>query len=146
MSQFLYEKSVSYKGHLIIPFILGIVESQSIYSYTLLSELGRKGQFHKLENPANICSSSISNIIEVAKKHLDVHSDVVSTVDYFNCRYTYRQNLIIIHPEGGKCFYDHYPPESLNNIAAPKLFLTEKDCINWVRQGLERNYISRVTQ
>lgn len=42
MSRLLYEKSVSYKGYLIIPFVFGIANSQSIYSYKLLSELGLK--------------------------------------------------------------------------------------------------------
>jgi hypothetical protein len=45
--------------------------------------------------------------------------------------------LIIVFKEGGKYFYDHYPPELLNNIAAPKLFTSEYECLNWIQQGLD---------
>lgn len=141
--RFLYENSVSYQGHLIIPFVLNKVGTEPIYSYTLLSELGHKGQFHKVENPAKLYSSSIVNIIEIAENHLDEYSDVESEEDYFKWRYTYYHNLIVIHQEGGKCFYDHYPPDKLNNIAAPKLFKSEIDCINWVKQGLKRNRVGQ---
>lgn len=141
MSSLLYEKSVSHKGHLIIPFIFGGANRQSIYSYKLLSELGYKGKFHNLENPAGIYSNSIDSITEIAKEHLDQNSDVVSNIDYFKRRYTYRQNLIIIYEGAGKYFYDHYKPETLNNVAAPKLFKSEQDCISWIKQGLERSQI-----
>lgn len=137
VERFLYEKSVSYNGHLIVPFILTIVESKNIYSYTLLSELGHKGKFHKLENPAGICANTVEGIIEVAKEHLDENSDIAAQDDYFKCRYTYRDNLIIVYQEAGKYFYDHYPPSKLNNIAAPKIFLSEGDCLNWIKQGLD---------
>lgn len=142
--RFVYENSVSYQGYLIIPFVLEKIEVAHIYSYTLLSELGYKGNFHKLENPAKLYSSSIPNIINVAKKHLEKYSDVNSEVDYFKCRYTYYYNLIIIHQERSKYFYDHYPPNKLNNIAAPKLFKSEPDCINWIKQGLDRNHVEQV--
>ena len=142
MSLLLYEKSVSHKGHLIIPFICGGANSQSIYSYKLLSVLGYKGKFHKIENPAGICSNSIDSITEIAKEHLDKNSDFVSDVYYFKRRYTYRQDLIIIYEGAGKYFYDHYKPERLNNVAAPKLFKSEQDCISWIKQGLERSQIS----
>jgi hypothetical protein len=141
---FLYENSFSYQGYLIIPFVLNKVEAEPIYSYTLLSELGHKGQFHNVENPADFYSSTIFNIIKAARKHLEEHSDVESKEDYFKCRYTYYHNLIVIHKEGAKCFYDHYPPDKLNNIAAPKLFKSEIDCISWVKQGLERNRVGQV--
>ncbi len=45
MNRLLYEKSVSYKGHLIIPFIFGKADSEAIYSYKLLSELDEKENF-----------------------------------------------------------------------------------------------------
>ena len=137
MSRLLYEKSVSEQGYLIIPFIFGRVDDQIIYSYTLLSELGHQGKFHKLENPVGICSSSIDGIIKVAKEHLSENSDVAAQDDYFKCRYTYRDNLIIVYQQNGKYFYDHYPPEKLNNIAAPKIFLSERECLNWIKQGLD---------
>ncbi len=141
MGRLLYENSVSYKGHLIIPFIFGMVESQNIYSYKLLSDLGHKSQWHKVDNPSGIYSSSLQGILDISKDFLDKNVDAISSVDYFKYRYTYRNNLIIIFQEGGKCFYDHYPPEELNNIAAPKLFSNETECISWVKQGLDRNYV-----
>lgn len=140
ITRFLYENSVSHRGHLIIPFISKKVTVDYIYSYRLLSQLGHKGQFHKVENPGGLYSSSIFNIIEMAKEHLEKYTND-SKADYFKCRYTYHYNLIIIHQEGGKCFYDHYPPDKLNNIAAPKLFVSEIGCINWVKKGLDRNYV-----
>mgnify|MGYP000064722950 CR=1 FL=1 len=140
ITRFLYENSVSHRGYLIIPFISKIAVDH-IYSYRLLSQLGHKGQFHNVENPASLYSSSIFNIIEIAKEHLEKYAKS-SNIDYFKCRYTYHYNLIVIHQERGKCFYDHYPPDKLNNIAAPKLFTSELDCINWVKKGLDRNYSS----
>jgi hypothetical protein len=141
MSRLLYDKSVSYKGHLIIPFVFGVADGQSIYSYKLLSELGHKGKFHKSENPNGIYSNSVEGIIAIAKEHLDETSDVVSREDYFNRRYTYRNNLIIINEASGKYFYDHYKPDSLNNIAAPKIFKSEHECMSWIKQGLDRSHI-----
>lgn len=138
MSRLLYENSVNYKGHLIIPFVFGIVDGQHIYSYHLLSELGSKGKFQNVKNPAGIYSSSIDSIIDVAKEHLDEHSDVVFSQNIFKSRYTYRLNLIIIYGMSRRFFYDHYPPEELRNIAAPKLFKSEMDCMNWVKEGLDR--------
>lgn len=141
MSQLLYEKSVSYKGYLIIPFVFGIADGQSVYSYKLLSELGHKGKFHKSENPAGIYSSSWEGSIAVAKEHLDQNSKVFSSDDYFKRRYTYQNNLIIVYETGGKYFYDHYKPDQLNNVAAPKLFKSEQECISWIKQGLDRSVI-----
>jgi hypothetical protein len=140
MSRLLYENSISYKGHLIIPFIFEIADYQFLYSYKLLSELGHRGKFHKSENPAGMYSNSI-DIIDVARKHLDKESDIVNSLDYFKRRYTYRNNLIIIYEEVGKYFYDHYKPEALNNVAAPKIFKSEQDCINWIKQGLDHSNI-----
>lgn len=138
--RFLYENSVSAQGYLIVPFIVGQVEQQPIYSYTLLSELGHKG---KLQNTSQLYASSIVNIIDLAKQHLQAYSDTKTDVDYFKYRYTYHHNLIIIHQAGTKYFYDHYPPNALDNIAAPKLFASATDCINWVKQGLEQNYVGQ---
>ena len=140
MSRLLYESSVSFKGYLIIPFVFGKVDSYEIYSYKLLSEIGQKSQFHKAENPAGIYGNSISNIIDIAKEHIDKHSEFVSHGDSFQSRYTYYQNLIIVFQQDGQYFYDHYPPELLNNIAAPKLFKSEYECLSWIKQGLYRRH------
>ncbi|AFY35746.1 hypothetical protein [Calothrix sp. PCC 7507] len=141
MSRLLYEKSVSYKGYLIIPFVFGKANKYEIYSYKLLSELGYKSQFHKAENPARIYGNSISNILEIAKEHIDKNAEFVNQGDNFKSRYVFRNNLIIVFQEGGKYFYDHYPPELLNNIAAPKLFKSEYECLNWIKQGLDGRYV-----
>ncbi len=139
MSRLLYEHSVSYEGHLIIPFVYGTIDSQTIYSYKLLSELGHNGELHKLENPAGMYANSLNGIIDIAEEHLEYHSDVDSKQDYFRNRYTYQNNLVIVLEQAGKFFYDHYPPNELNNIAAPKLFDTERKCLDWIKQGLDRN-------
>jgi hypothetical protein len=136
MNRLLYEHSTSYEGHLIIPFVFGAIDQQTIYSYKLLSELGHKGELHKLENPAGMYANSLSSIITIAKEHLDYHSDVDSKQDYFKNRYTYQNHLIIILRQGEKYFYDHYPPHELNNIAAPKIFASERECLKWIKQGL----------
>lgn len=145
MSRLLYEKSVSFHGHLIIPFICVITDVNALYSYRLLSELGHKGKFNKLENPAKTYANSVDSIIAVAKEHLAQNLDVISNVDYFKSRYTYRHNLIIIYEGAGKYFYDHYKPEELDNVAAPKIFSSEQECINWIKQGLDHDF-PRVTQ
>jgi hypothetical protein len=139
MSRLLYESSVSYKGYLIIPFVFGKADNYEIYSYKLLAEIGRKSKFHKTENPAEIYGSSISNIIDIAKEHIDEQCEFVSSRDSFKSRYIFRNNLIVIYQEEGKYFYDHYPPELLNNIAAPKLFNSEYECLSWIKQGLVYN-------
>ncbi|MCC5656381.1 hypothetical protein LC608_05160 [Nostoc sp. XA010] len=141
MSRLLYENSVSYKGYLIIPFVFGKLDNYEIYSYKLLSEVGHKSQFHKAENPAGIYGNSVSSIVDIAKEHIDQNSEFVSRKDSFKSRYIYRNNLIIISQEGDKCFYDHYPPELLNNIAAPKLFKSEYECLSWIKQGLNGQHL-----
>ncbi|MBD1837633.1 hypothetical protein [Coleofasciculus sp. FACHB-501] len=143
MSRLLYENSVSHKGYLIIPFVFGMADDQNIYSYTLLSELGHKSKFHKLENPAGIYSSYLETIIEAAKEHLEENSDVVSQNDYFKNRYIYQDNLIIVYQLASKYFYDHYKPENLNNVAAPKIFGTEQECITWIKEGLDKSQINQ---
>lgn len=80
-NRFIYEKSVSCQGYLIIPFVLNIIETKFIYSYILLSYLGHKSQFYKIENPSELYASSIFNIVEIADKQLD-HSNVEGK-DYF---------------------------------------------------------------
>ena len=140
MSRLLYESSVSFKGYLIIPFVFGKADNWEIYSYKLLSEIGNKSPFHKAENPAEIYGNSLNNIIEIAKEHIDNHLKFVSHGDSFKNRYTYNQNLIIVFQEGDRYFYDHYPPELLNNIAAPKLFKSEYECLTWIQHGLNKRH------
>ena len=105
----------------------------------MLSELGRKGKFHKAGNPAGVCNRQLERIVAIAKAFLDQHSDISCSSDYFQQRYTYRHNLIVAVHEAGRWFYDHYPPEELTNLAAPKLFKTEVECLTWIKQGLDRN-------
>lgn len=138
IDRFLYEKSVTYQECLIIPFLFNNIGGQDVYSYALLSEQGYTSQLHQADNPAKLYSSKLSDIIAIAKKHLDSQV-VLEGSDYFRQRYTYSNNLIIIHQAAGKCFYDHYSPNKLVNIAAPKIFESKPDCINWVRLGLSRN-------
>lgn len=142
MHRLLYEYSVSHRGHLIIPYVYSRLAEQSIYSYKLLSAFAHKGRLHKADNPAGLHSSRGSEIVTIAKEHLDQHSEVDAPNDFFKGRYTYRDNLIIVYQESGKCFYDHYPPRELTNIAAPRIFQTELECLYWVKQGLDRNYAS----
>ncbi|AFY70152.1 hypothetical protein Pse7367_1876 [Thalassoporum mexicanum PCC 7367] len=141
--RYLYEKSISYQGHLVIPFVRSRVNRQPIYSYALLSEIGHKGLFHQSENPTQLYSCHLNRVFEIAKKHLENYFGVVkSPHDYFQHRYTYCKNLIIVHQELGKFFYDHYLPDVLNNIAAPKIFESEAECLLWVQQGIDRHTIS----
>lgn len=142
MNRLIYEKSVSHQGHLIIPFVFAVIDSKSIYSYKLLSELGHKGKFHKTENPSGICSNKLDTIIDIAKEFLDENSDIATSMDIFSHRYTYCHNLIIVYEESGKYFYDHYKQDNLNNIAAPKIFASEQDCLDWVKQGLDHSSTS----
>lgn len=138
IDRFLYEKSVTYQECLIIPFHLNNLGGQNVYSYVLLSEQGYTSKLHQADNPAKLYSSKLPDIIAIASQHLDSQV-ILEGSDYFRQRYTYSNNLIIIHQEAGKCFYDHYPPSKLVNIAAPKIFKSQLDCINWVRVGLSRN-------
>lgn len=140
MSRLLYENSIATCGYLVIPFSLGTIAGESFYSYTLLSEWGRRGQYHKLDNPAGLFSNSIEAIVKIAAEHLANHSDIAIATNYFQNRYTYRNHLIIVFGEAGKYFYDHYPQDTLSNIAAPKIFNSQSECLSWVQQGLDRNY------
>lgn len=136
MVRLLYEHSVSYRGYLIIPFVGGSIAGEEIYSYTLLSESGHRGRFHKVGNPSGNFSNTLEGILKAAKEHLTQHSEIDSETDYFKHRYTYRNNLIIVLRQARKVFYDHYPPGELTNIAAPKIFESESDCLTWIQQGL----------
>ena len=139
INRFIYKNSVSYQGYLMIPYVLAIAaKNHPIYSYKLLSELGHKGNFHLGENPTGFYTNSIEKIIKVAQSHLYENSDVKSLDDYFKLRYVYNDDLIIIHQEADKFFDEHYQPSSLTNIAAPKIFQSEHECINWVKAGLDR--------
>ncbi|MDB9378276.1 hypothetical protein, partial [Nodularia sphaerocarpa] len=122
-------------------FVFGKADNYEIYSYKLLSEIGRASKFHQAENPAEIYGSNINNIVDIAKEHINQNSEFVNQGDSFKSRYVYSNNLIIIFEERGKYFYDHYPPELLNNIAAPKLFNSEYECLNWIQQGLSGQYM-----
>jgi hypothetical protein len=137
MGRLLYESSISYQGYLIIPFVFTKADNYNIYSYKLLAEIGNQSKFHKAENPSGIYASSIDNILEIAQEFIDENSDIQHPIDGFKRRYTYRNNLIVVCEENGKYFYDHYPSDSLNNIAAPKLFNSEYECLTWIKQGLE---------
>jgi hypothetical protein len=138
IDRFLYEKSATYQEYLIIPFVYSYVDGQDIYSYALLSEQGYTSILHQAENPAKLYSAEIEGIIAIAQQHIDTQVTLEGS-DYFRQRYTYNHNLIIIHQQGDKCFYDHYAPSKLVNIAAPKIFSNAADCINWVKLGLQSN-------
>ena len=140
MNRFLYEKSVAYQECLIIPFVSGCIDGDDIYSYALLSEQGYTSQLHQAKNPAQSYSPKLSKIITIAKEHLD-NQFTLEGSNYFRQRYTYRDCLIVLHQEGGKCFYDHYAPKRLVNIAAPKVFESPDSCIEWIKMGLQRNQI-----
>ncbi len=136
--KFLYERSLVYRGYLIIPFPYSTLAGVVVYSYCLLSLVTNQAPFHRAENPAALYEETIESILEIAKTHLDQELKEVQPPDYCQQHYVYRHNLIIISAIGNKVFYDHYPPDRLNNIAAPKIFTSEQDCIAWVKQGLDR--------
>lgn len=157
MHRLLYEQSTSYNGHLIIPFVYQTLVGQEIFSYRLLSEWGYKGRLHRAENPGGIYSCSASGITQIAQEYLDTATQRDETTahpgttlalpdtetlalpsrDYFRNRYTYKENLIIVFHARHKFFYDHYPPTSLKNIAAPKIFNTERACLTWIKNGID---------
>ena len=140
IDRFLYEHSVSHRGHLIIPYVQSKIAGQSIYTYRLLSEQGRYGTLHKFVNPSRLYSNTIEGITAIAKEHLSKRAEVSTQHDFFKDRYTYRHHLIIVYKQVEKYFYDHYPPTELNTIAAPKIFRSEPECLRWIKQGLDRNY------
>lgn len=112
------------------------MDGQDIYSYALLSEQGYNSLLHQAENPAQLYASKLAEILAIAKQHLN-QQVIVEGTNYFRQRYTYRHNLIILHQAGDKCYYDHYAANSLVNIAAPKVFVSAAQCIEWVKTGLE---------
>ena len=144
LPRLLYEKSTLHRGYVIIPFQMSLVAGATIYSYALLAQRGREGQFHAAENPAGLYSDQLESIIAIAQDHLDHQSDLSKSCDYFQQRYVYQNNLIIISEIAGKFFYDHYSPDRLKNIAAPKIFASELDCITWVKQGIDRLQLKSV--
>lgn len=141
MNRLLYEKSVSYKGHLIVPFMLGRLGSFTIYSYKLLSEKGYTSHLHESDNLSGVCSNSLEDILKIAQQNLDEKIISYLGLDHFQERYIYQNSLIILHHQSGKYFYDHYPPEQLINIAAPKLFISANDCLSWIKQGLDQHKV-----
>ena len=147
MSWLLYEKSVSFKGFLIIPIVYSRLNRETIYTYWLLADVGRQSSLHRVNNPAGLYSRTIDGIVKIAKEHLAANPPGTEFtnrygVDHFKHRYTYRDNLIIVAEVQGKIFYDHYPPFNLRNIAAPRIFVSEQDCILWIKQGLDHNHPS----
>lgn len=142
MSRFLYEQSVTHQEYLIIPFVYSSIDSHNIYSYCLLSARGYRDRLHQATNPAGLYSSKLRDIQDIARQHLEAQIYTPQESDYFEERYTYNYNLIIIHQAAEKYFYDHYAPDKLTNIAAPKLFSTHKNCIKWIKQGLKRRKVT----
>ncbi|MEL6437874.1 MAG: hypothetical protein AAFQ80_01275 [Cyanobacteria bacterium J06621_8] len=136
IERFLYEKSVAHQSCLIIPFVDSIVNDQDFYSYALLSEQGYNSVLHQAKNPALRYGTELEGIVAIAKRHLN-QQIILEGTGYFYQRYTYRHNLIILHQTGNKCYYDHYAPNNLVNIAAPRIFSSAEECIEWVRTGLE---------
>ncbi|MGK7908197.1 MAG: hypothetical protein AB4040_13360 [Synechococcus sp.] len=144
MERYLYEKSVAHRGFLIIPFLAGNLSGRSLYSYVLLAGYGYQHQWHKAENPAGCFTEDPYEVVQAAKAHLDKADAVGGPEQYFRHRYTYLNNLVVLYKAAGKYYYDHYAPYGLNNIAAPKLFPTEQECIEWIRLGLLRRAVREV--
>lgn len=138
-ARFLYERSLAYRGYLIVPFVETTLVGESIYSYRLLSTMGQNVRFHRAENPAQQYAGQVEQILAIAQAHLDQKSDIDHHLDHFQERYVYLDNLILISAIASKYFYDHYPPDRLQNIAAPKIFPSEQACIDWVKQGIDRH-------
>lgn len=142
MNRLLYEKTTSYKGHLIVPFILSRLGGETIYSYKLLAEKGHTSPLHQSDNLSGVCTNNLDEIIKIARQNLDEKINSYLGIDHFRERYIYQNNLIILHYQSGKYFYDHYPPQELTNIAAPKLFLSETECLSWIKEGLDQHKVS----
>ncbi|BAC87986.1 hypothetical protein [Gloeobacter violaceus] len=138
MKRLLYENSVSHRGFLIVPFRYGAMVGKEIYSYWLLSALAYRSRWHRTENPAGLYSSTLTGIVEIAHEHLDRHGDTPIADDHFARRYVYCDNLIVVCRIGDRIFYDHYLPGGLDNIAAPKLFASETQCLAWIKAGIDR--------
>jgi hypothetical protein len=136
--RYLYEKLAFHCGYLAIPFQCGMISGSDLYSYQLLCAYDRQGHFQQAVNPTEEYAGSVERVLAIAQTFLEHHSDLPSTTAYVQHRYVYQGNLILISHIAGKHFYDHYPPDSLNNLAAPRLFEDEETCIAWVKQGIDR--------
>jgi hypothetical protein len=143
--RYLYEKLALHYGYLVIPFQCGTISGADLYSYQLLCAFERQGQFNREVNPTEEYSASVERVVAIAQAFLEVHSDLPSDINYVQQRYVYKDNLILISQIAGQYFYDHYPPDKLTNLAAPRLFETEADCIDWVKQGIDRIHPPVVT-
>ncbi|WP_404787055.1 hypothetical protein [Altericista sp. CCNU0014] len=144
--RYLYEKLAFYYGYLAIPFQCGMISGSDLFSYQLLCAYERQGQFQRAVNPTEEYAGSVERIMAIARAFLETHSDLRDAPSYEQQRYVYQNNLILIAQIAGKYFYDHYPPDSLNNLAAPKLFEDERACIDWVKQGIDRLHLPSVTR
>jgi hypothetical protein len=136
--RYLYEKLAFHSGYLVIPFKCGMISGADLYSYQLLCAFERQGLFNREVNPTEEYAASVERVMAIAQTFLAHHSDLPSVTDYVQQRYVYQGNLILISQIAGKYFYDHYPPDKLTNLAAPRLFEDEADCIAWVKQGIDR--------
>jgi hypothetical protein len=137
--RYLYEKLALHWGYLVIPFQCGTISGADLYSYQLLCAFERQGEFHRAVNPTEDYAASVDRVMAIAQTFLENHSDLPSAINYVQQRYVYQGNLILISQIAGKYFYDHYAPDSLTNLAAPRLFESEETCIAWVKQGIDRN-------
>jgi hypothetical protein len=136
--RYLYEKLAFHYGYLVIPFKCGMISGADLYSYQLLCAFERQGHFNREVNPTEEYAASVERVMAIAQTFLAHHSDLPSVTNYVQQRYIYQGNLIVISQIAGKYFYDHYAPDNLTNIAAPRLFEDEEDCIAWVKQGIDR--------
>jgi hypothetical protein len=144
--RYLYENLELHYGYLVIPFQCGTISGSNLYSYQLLCAFERQGCFHQAINPTEEYAGSVARIMAIAQTFLAQHSDLQEESSYTQQRYVYQGNLILISQIAGKYFYDHYPPDSLSNLAAPKLFEDEESCIDWVKQGIDRLHRPFVAQ
>jgi hypothetical protein len=136
--RYLYENLILCRGYLVIPFQCGAFRGANLFSYQLLSAFERQGRYHKVVNPTELYENSVEAILGVAQNFLNRDSDLPIAPAYAQKQYLYQGNLVLISNMAGKFFYDHYSPDQLNNLAAPKLFESEADCIAWVKQGIDR--------
>ena len=144
MTTYQYDKATAHRGFLIVPFEVTRLSGRPLYSYVLLSGYGSQHQWHKSGNLAGIYAEDIYDVIHHAKVHLDRQDACGGKSGHFSNSYTYLRNLVVIYESADRYYYDHYAPDSLTNIAAPKLFSSKEECIEWVRAGLLRHTIRSV--
>jgi hypothetical protein len=144
--QYLYEKLAFHCGYLVIPFQCGMISGAGLYSYRLLGAFDRQGRFHEAANPTEEYAGSVERVMAIAQAFLEACSDLRDAPPCEQRRYVYQGSLILISQIAGKYFYDHYPPDRLENLAAPKLFEDEETCIAWVKQGIDRLHLPFVTR